>query len=600
MQNHPLVTLVSTSSIPLKNLKVGIFIDNSGSTAGNIAHGKVLSTTILLAEKQISSLIASELTHPPKYVKWSTNSEIVESLHTITSDGNTLPSTILTNPTIKSIIDDIEVAIILTDGDIDIGEINKFAKEMNTKALHLKAIIGIIIKSIAPNSKPANTNVSVLVPAMLNNSCILYHDVSNTYIMWSAGCFKNTWNHPDITDDLQWQNLKTIDPLEICNMSIPIYPQNEIDALIAAHYIPFGSGCFFEPNRLLLYQPSWDELLRMPFDRICQYFKMNNRYDELMKWFKSLKDRFLNEFMGLPQADMNTLVSNLLNKTVRAVARNSSHVSSYTRMRDHILLRRNFDEYDDVVFSNPQANRLAQFFRRMMPVMQEDQETVHAPASYTSASISVSRYTTKLSKSLSLSVPADFTKPLKWFKQFNYNNQNHKSTQADCTICFEKSVPFFLLRKHFDCNNLEDITANPFTYYYPGVLCAKCADYFCGEGFDPNRVPCYAGIPIVKLVDTKNYLECFAKLTKLKPNETSTGLLSSISKKLNWFSRNYKGTIPDINNDPLMTTIKTIKTFIDSLIKYFNDDNDPLNESDKKSMLMALNESRGCYDQKVD
>jgi hypothetical protein len=275
------------------------------------------------------------------------------------------------------------------------------------------------------------------------------------------------------------------------------------------------------------YEPSWDEIIAYPFDVICRYFKVTNRYPQLLEWFNKQKDRFIREFIE-DENDVEhvlNLIKNIQNN------QNISDISSYINTRNRYLTGRYFNDEDiENMFSDPKIVLLIKLFKQILKVMEEDNQYQNTANAYTSSTISRSRYTydylnnTNCTNSTVHNPPvlsANFTEPLKWYNQYKrlYNSNNSK--QIDCSICLENSIPFILLRKTFILNKVYDFIDNPLDYYYPQLLCGKCAGYFCSMGIDPVRVSCCAAIPIIHLTDDLKpiFYKNFASITDINYND---------------------------------------------------------------------------------
>ena len=532
--NNPLLTLPITDTSMLKDLNFCFCIDVSGST-GRVFADKY---TYLEIEKDFAKNFLPFLTKTPKFVAWDDNSKNITSLSQLHPDGGTKPNCIFENQLTLQTILNTDVAVIITDGQIGIHDINEFSKCMTQQGSHLKAIIGVIVGRRTRDDsniikKPSEIDVSVLVPTMISNGCILFHNLKDTYIMWSCGVFKTAWNPSDITENLGWQSVSTIGINQICNVSIPIPDQTKQKNLIDDGYIPFGAGFFFHPDHLLEYKPTWEQLLELPFDRICQYFRVTRRYSELLKWFKNQQERFVQEFMvdNGEKENIERLVHEMDPRNSQQ--RNNMTTLSYVQSRNCALARRYINNEEiESLFTDTRIIRLMQFFRRMMQIMEEDYQTQNLASSYVTSKISSSRYCTVSSGTTSTpsigiscsSITSDFHNPLEWYRQFKIIFPNHGSNECECTICYELSVPFIIVRKHIDKNNIGDLVDNIAKYFYPNVVCNKCATYFCDNGIDPVRVPCYAAIPLVNLIGNSKiyFIASFAKLTNCIYNEIKT------------------------------------------------------------------------------
>ena len=511
----------------IKNLTVCICIDTSESTSNFFTN----NLKYLDVEKNIALSLKSFLVKEPFLITWNHNSNVIADINLAYSDGMTEPSCIIKNEKTCEIVQKSEVFIILTDGEINVSQVNIFGKCMREHAFHLKSVIGIIIGrrtpiisdfdlSIQTIKQPSEINVSVLFPAMITDGCILFHNAKNTYIMWSSGSFQSELNPQDITNNIGWDSITTISCENILNVKIPVIDKKTHETFKSQGYVHFGNGLFFSPEKLLVSEPSWEELSTYPFNLICQYFRVGEKYHELFNWFKCQKERFLNEFSleNHEKENINDIIDYMINSNnnnnnntnqLVPVSNEQDRINSYVNIRNISLLRIycDDDELNNLV-SDVKLKKLLHFFRVMIQIMREDSESENNDDSfsaYTSISISKSRYVSLLLHSNAqkyTSITAKFNNPLLWIKQFGQLYSNHNSAQHKCSICYENDIPLILLREKIDSNNLDDVFNNYTKYFYPQILCSKCAEFFCVKREDPVHVKCCAAIPFVNLIDS--------------------------------------------------------------------------------------------------
>lgn len=518
--SEPFVQLPMTNSLSICDLNICCCIDVSAST--NEVFSK--NYTYLDIEKRFVSGLRNNVRKNVKFISWADISEIITDINRIKSSGGTMPACIFEKTTCD-VVTNSDVLVLITDGEIGTGEINHFGKCMVNYGSHFKAVIGVIVgrrsNDINNNvKKPSDINVSVLVPAMISNGCIIFHNTKDNYLMWSSGIFRNTLMPNDINENTNtWENISTFSTKNICEVNIPVADSEKENNLINQGYIPFGMGLFFHPDNLLKSTPKWDELMNYPFDRICQYFRVSQRYQELYDWFKLQRDRFHQEFMAdhNEKQILDNLVTNL--QTQNSVVE-PDIIRNFCRTRNMSLARFYANEENVLeIFANEHEANLFKFINHMINVMEEDNENLYSENTYTTSSISKTRYvSTKMNKSNGKkihSIRSNFNEPYGWLQDFITLYPDHQSSQCECPICYEKSVPFVLVRNCIDKNNIADLVDFPFKYFYPQIICGKCADYFCKQGIDPVRVGCIAAIPIVNLVDDskKYFLDAFEKIT---------------------------------------------------------------------------------------
>ncbi|AYV84956.1 MAG: hypothetical protein Satyrvirus1_42 [Satyrvirus sp.] len=526
--NKPIfANLQNISTTELKNLKIGFFIDILSIALCRSRGG--FNDTILDAVKKFIKNIAPKLNYSPKFVVWSSisydigqidNIDLISYTHYFDSIDEIDPSCIFTNSRTLQLINNIDVAIIISSSEIGIPKMYQLAIHATKYGKHLKGIIGVIVKQnekmlnsmhydIYQNisaQNPSETNVSILFPAMVSDSCILHYDSENIHVLWSCGSFKVGWNSVDITDGMDWSQATILNFDKICSILIPIYNEKDQLALLDEGYINFGSGLYFSPNHLLESNPPIEKIIEFPFDRICQYFKTNLLFGSLTNWFKYQYQIFIKNCFNNDDSDLiGSFIKN----------RNNLIIKRY--INDNEIEVENYFEIDKKIYLQIKILKI------LMNILERDDRTETCMAS----SISAAKYKIKIFDDMhreKINFTASFREPFKWLEQFYSLCETNKLKKYECSVCHEISVPFIIVRKIFDKDNISDIIHKTNTYYYSEIVCEKCADYFCYRKVDPTGVECVASLPIIDLDNdnTKNiYLDCFAKLTNSNSNSNS-------------------------------------------------------------------------------
>lgn len=604
---NALVQLNPIYETELKDLRAGFFVDTSGSTTMKLDEYQNIS--ILETEK---FFVKSFDVIKEKYiVSWNSLANRVESVEQLTSGGTTNPSIIFNDSESLTIIRNIDVAFILTDGYIDVIEIKHFGEKMIQHGCHLKAVIGVIVNK--RDEIPGEVNISVLIPSMISNSCILFIDYQDNYVnkvMWSSGSFKKIWNPHEITKESRWNDISSKTINDILHMKIPIVDEIEENRLIQNRYIPFGSGHFFNPQILLESDYSADEFMQFPFDRISQYFRITYRCEQLYEWFNKHKQKFALQNLNLPEN--LDLINNLINLHSHNSNIQDPNIplirTNFTRVRNDTLYSYYVDEplnWNNIfnISSNPlntsNSSHITNFMGSIGSTMRSDIYSQDNGNSYNTSSFSSIRYHTSNNGSTRISngstrissginfmgsisshsvddvetmydyliddisnskrTDISFERPLKWFTMFEKEYPNHVSKETECSICCENSIPFILIRLPID---ITQITQNPLSYFYPRPLCYKCADFFCIQGKDPYRVECFAALPIignVENIETIFYFDCYKKISIIDLNHKNNS----------------------VTNDEPVTTISKIRNFFKSIkIKSKHHDNKRNNKED--------------------
>jgi hypothetical protein len=181
------------SMIEFSDAEIGIFIDNSGSTEGEI----------LKCEKLFARIISNYKT---KYVFWNNNAQVEDNIECVYSNGGTDPSSIFVNNKTLDIYKSSNVFILITDGYISqtyVENLNKKIFELEKKPL----VIGVIVSRIS------NPNISVLAPLMSFQTSLIIH-ISDNRNIFKILFEKNlsSWVDRDIQSDgrIPYRSIKNI------------------------------------------------------------------------------------------------------------------------------------------------------------------------------------------------------------------------------------------------------------------------------------------------------------------------------------------------------------------------------------------------------
>ena len=505
----PFVTLPCIKTILLKDSKVGFFIDVSGSTQKIFANGY----TFIDVFHRFFLLVSLHLMKKPKIMIWDHNATWIEDEKQIISNpyGDTNPQCIFDADV--SAMNDLDTVIILTDGEIDNDAVTSFRSCMIKYAQHIKTVIGVIVGR-RTYRKPSDVNVSVLIPAMVSNSCIIFHNTKNNYLIWAAGACNTEWNPTTISLHTSWDNITCIEIADILSLVQVVHCDISLNNLIQQKYLALGNGLFLNPEFFLKCEPTIEEFLNFPFNLICLYFRISKENHRLLSWFLVQKKRFFIE---------------------------STSSASHINDRNNALAWRYIDDAKIKESADSRFIPVILFFRDIEEVMAQD-------GPYTCSSIN--KYTT-CRIDLTCDNPmfldhsffwARFSEVYKWFFYFEKVYPEHNTPRIECTICREKDVPCILVRKKICYGKL--LTDE---YFYPEILCVKCGDYFCSQKEDPQRIPCIATLPLINLNEkTKDiYIEAFRHITNFRFDERAS-LLFTIDIFMACIKETFKNDI--INN----------------------------------------------------
>uniref|UniRef100_A0A6G6AC01 VWFA domain-containing protein n=1 Tax=Borely moumouvirus TaxID=2712067 RepID=A0A6G6AC01_9VIRU len=447
----------------LSDANVCFCIDSSGST-GNKFAGKVKYLDII---KIFIDRITKRLNKKPKLISWDCSAVPIDNLEQLESKGGTCPSCLFENQKTYNIIKNSDVVFIITDGKIDTYEVNNFAKCINEQASHLKAVIGVIVgrrTSTEIMVKPHEIDVSVLLPAMISNACILFYNYKKIYTMWTSGIFKNNFDKVEINLETTWDEVPAIDPDLICKINIPIPNQEEHHKLVSNGYIPLGIDLYFNRKYLLLSHPTYEEIMTYPFYQICQHFKINNKYQKLYNWFMNIYNSFIKKIYDTESSNIN-MEYGLQNKESFIASRNKILCCKYPYIPtivDHV--------------SDQEFLKVLNFFVNMLNIIKEDNNVQYNDDGYTLYYASISRYTSNKVRY------DDFNDDLdeennenKYFKfPFIFDELDFSTEKYPCDICGSEETPFIILQDKIYKNNIGKLLKEDIIN--PHIFCSKCSE----------------------------------------------------------------------------------------------------------------------------
>lgn len=637
---NALCNLQTINDIELKNANWTVMIDTSGSTSSPIKYSLVKHETgnsVLDTEVKFVKNIIDKIN--PAYgsisiIQWNSKASVIHENKTdcLKSTDGTIPQCVFENEACKHFIEKADALMIITDGRIDQTEVSSFGKDMMTKACHLKAVVGVLVTDLYrylndckqdvsslqyrlnSSRTPASIDVSVLVPAMISNACILCHDGDDTFVMWSSGAFRDTWNPKDIDANTTWNDLTVMDlkNVNVVDVKCKVHDSNHVLNLTQKGYIPIGDGVFVNPHTLLISEPSFEELIDLPFNWICQYFRVTDEYTKLYNWFKLQKERIVNEAIKskyTKNIDIDLLI-NQINEIAPTMRKNHTNptMTLYIEERSkHILQRYIFSDEANVerCAIDPELEKVITFFREMTRVMNEDMKLVNNAhnhqTSYTCSSLSATRYAApKLSKAnmfnsvfgssiasvesepneeqqhpviqhlLNTSLNASFSEPYIWEKQLKRLYPDREFMMCNCSVCHEHTIPFILISSQVYIEYLYNID-NPFNHFYSPMMCSKCADFFCYNNRTPSLFAesrkCITTLPIIEVnclntQDCENYIKEFTtKIVKRdKDQDELTTSYDFIASVFNIFSSYSSDSQPNFEN--IITFAKFIRSHV--------------------------------------
>lgn len=339
--------------------------------------------------------------------------------------------------------DEIDVAIVIVTNFIEKNDdVKKFGQYISGKAKKLRSIIVVIV---GKEDKPSKVRIDVINSFIFCDSCILYYDIKNIYIMWSHGYFRKLWKPIDINNNPLWDHMIRISYHDFVNIRIPFYDSFLIDNLVAYEYVSFGHGLFFNPGILLEFQPKFENLMNYPFNLVRKYFFVNNDYHQFLMWFLIQKYIF----------DLN----------------------GKGKLKDL-------------------EEELTCFFDKMENLIKNDLLEL----GMISLNISKTKNIYKLVRVIDKYGPMDLIKWYYYFENYCFGDlvESLEVQKITCSICLNKGFPFVLIRKRVDEEILK-VTKNVYSYFYKYLVCFRCAEKSLFKGVDPVRSKIIEILPLIIL-----------------------------------------------------------------------------------------------------
>lgn len=202
----------AVEKINFSNTKMVAFIDNSGSTAGNVLKQEVALATVLFYPR---SFLDST-------VFW--NNTAVAKPRQVASSGGTYPKCIFANNESNKMFADCEVVLFMTDGEIEPSAVTEFANGLKN---HLNKYLFIcIIVTNNDNINYQNLNVSVIAPMMVGaNVLCLHYDIKKqkSFVLASKGEVSKKYPNPSFLESSKMQivDFQELVQLEITKTNVP-------------------------------------------------------------------------------------------------------------------------------------------------------------------------------------------------------------------------------------------------------------------------------------------------------------------------------------------------------------------------------------------
>lgn len=309
----------------LCNTNMGVFIDNSGSTAGHLNGVSIFRRELL---------IANTLGIKTNICLWN-NTATVTTLHQINkefidklSTGGTEPASIFANQATKQLFNKSNSIVFMTDGEIDQSGVTRFAQQIGN-CIKNKSIICFIVcnNSIDPD-------ISVFAPFLTTKDVLImrFSGGYNANVLFSKGYYASRY---------------------LKNASVPIINLSDTPVITDNINIPTGYDILSENNtgikvynlELMLLENTLESNTLTPseWEVILQHAKINNKLSDIRSKIDSWRNRNIHNVIEHLRQTMNSPIISKKNELIARIVECTNAVVSEQlskELRDIIPLAR--------------------------------------------------------------------------------------------------------------------------------------------------------------------------------------------------------------------------------------------------------------------
>ncbi|CAF0804459.1 unnamed protein product [Didymodactylos carnosus] len=364
-------------NIPKTNLKLkkvndfskSIFIDNSGSTTGQLVH---VGKDILKAELSICQDIKFD-----NIILWNSSAEICKDIKSARSTGGTDPQAIFKNGSTKEAFNTSDVIVFVTDGEIDNSSVTQFStylKDNLNKALIISVIVN---KKLAD---PSKINVSVVAPLMVGGNVLcLFYDGQTFYVLSSKGYISNFYKSPDNLTDYKYLN--TLNMKELFN-NLDIYEYAKIpdgyisirddeEEILALDFNKFMSVTDLDAVKQIG-EEEWKTLI--------QYGKIGNKLAELRTFVTQMKNTAVRSDMATIKTKFNFKYSKQRDDIVAKIVAlkadpdaDAEQLAAFRKDLHEISDKAKVEELEYIKYVNSNLHTTRQFWNNIQNMIHEQE-----------------------------------------------------------------------------------------------------------------------------------------------------------------------------------------------------------------------------------
>ena len=209
---------------PFADATICAAVDVSTSTRGLILSHEALAIST------ISHQLSKDAKHRGRVLPWSNIAHpvvrLTDSARLKPSYG-TDPSVLCSDYAFSTALQECSLWFLLTDGQIQEEDIERFAQGVAENGLHGTACVIILFGYLPRRPVDLDTSVGVSVFAVAPNCLFLFHDVldGQVYVIQCKGCFTSmlleTWENPSLGFETSWGELSAISYEELAHLRVP-------------------------------------------------------------------------------------------------------------------------------------------------------------------------------------------------------------------------------------------------------------------------------------------------------------------------------------------------------------------------------------------
>jgi len=257
-----LVEKKPNSSVSILDTKLGLFVDNSGSTSGSIGkYGNILGIELNLLKLFVVNK-KLELT------LWNSVATFRKPgyFNRFVANGGTQPSSIMTNISTKESFETCDPIVFTTDGEIQSHEITNFANCIKN-IIPNKTIICVLVND---STDFEHINISVFAPFLMAKNVLICHYVDKLTILHTKGYFKEQFRN------FQKYDLDTLLKLDVITNATVIPSGSLVLSETETHVITYNLDT-------LLLQETFDisSIRTEDWDNIIQNAKLVDKLSQL-------------------------------------------------------------------------------------------------------------------------------------------------------------------------------------------------------------------------------------------------------------------------------------------------------------------------------